>query len=631
MRLKLFHKIAFALAALSVSASILVSLITYFKYKQTLKGDAYSMLQSLVESHGLALENQIEAIENYSLVLEAIVRQSYAVQKFENDSSINKYEQSLIPLLDTLAQKFKPLSYWIIFNPEYAKNGHTISFLDKDRDGIYIREAEYSINEFDLSKPDMLWWVDALKYGEVWTDPYYWQNWDMNIITFSKRIVINGKILGVLGSDIDFIKFKQSFVTRKIYKTGYLWIINHEYEPISFPDSNKIFRDEIAGLIKHKLEKSKQSDLKTGIIEDINDENRGIITYYRLKNGWFLCAQAPKNEIFSDLNNTMLINILVILGGIILSLGASVLISRSLTKPISQMVDLIKKGANGDYTVRVKIGSHDELKELSSYFNYFMDELEKTIYHLKINQVKLISAKERAEESDKLKSAFLANLSHEIRTPMNAIIGFTSLMLEDDLDKNTVQKYIDIVHLSTYDLLDILNNLIDYSILESKLIKIENEKFELNELLDSINFQYTEDLKNCNKNHIELSLVKENESKEIFVFGDKASMQQVFSNLISNSIKFTDRGFVRFGYHLVNNEFLFFVEDSGLGIAEGDLSKVFNSFYKGINTSHLHLRGTGLGLTITKKLVKKMGGKIWIDSISGKGTKVTFKLPVQIK
>jgi len=630
MKLKLFYKIALSLTALSVSTSILVSVISHFKYKQIIKADAYYMLQSLVERHALELDNQTKSIEDYSNVLEAILRQTFEINKFNNDISIDEYERSLIPLLDTLAQKFKPLSYWIIFNPEYAKNGHTISFIDKDGDGTFFREPEYSINDFNLSEPMMQWWTDAIKYGEVWTDPYYWRNWDFNIISYSRRVIIDGKIIAVLGSDIGFDKFKQNIATRKIYDSGFLWILNKTYKPISPPKITDNCLIDIKEYITNQLKTSNSNGLKNGIIGYPENQNEGIIAYYRMNNGWYLCSFAPKNEIFSDLNYTMLINIMVILGGILLSLGLAILISRSLTKPVWQLVGVLGKGAKGDYGVRAKIKTSDELMELGNYFNFFMDELEKTMHNLKINELDLITAKERAEESEKLKSVFLANLSHEIRTPMNAIIGFTSLMLANDLDKETIQKYIDIVHLSTYNLLDILNNLIDYSLLESKVSKIENERFSIDELMEAIYADNFQKLKRIKKGHIKLQLLKENNSKEIFVYSDKLCIQQVFSNLFSNSIKFTEKGFISYGYKIEKHELSFFIEDSGIGIAQEDLEKIFESFYKGTNTYPPQLRGTGLGLTICKKLIKQMNGKISIQSKSGIGTIVQFTLPIQI-
>jgi signal transduction histidine kinase len=629
VKLKLSYKIALALVALSVTTSILVSFISYIKYKQIIKSDAYSTLQSLVERYGNELDNQTKAIENYSEILESILQQSYDRIKFKDDISINNYEQSIIPLLDTLAQKFRPLSYWIIFNPEYARNGHTISFIDKNSSGIYTREPEYSIESFDLSKPEMRWWADAVKYGKVWTDPYYWKNWDLTIMSYSKCVVIDGKIIAVVGSDIDFNLFKKSIANRKIYNSGYLWILNDNFEPISLPQTKDKWQFKIKTYINNQQEINKQKRLKTGIIDYPQEEIKGIISYYHMNNGWYLCSFAPENEIFSDLYQSLFINLIIIFVGIIISLGLAVIISKSLTKPVWQLVNVISKGAKGDYSVRAKINTSDELRELANYFNFFMDKLEITLHDLKLNELNLISAKELAEESDKLKSIFLANLSHEIRTPMNAIIGFTSL-LSYDLDKETINKYIDIVHSNTYNLLNLLDNLIDYSKLESEGIKIHNQKFDISKLMDIIYFQYSKELKNINKSHIQLLVIKENDSKKMFVNGDKTRINQVFSNLLSNSLKFTEQGFIRFGYKIEKEKFTFYVEDSGTGVAKEDLDKIFNSFYKGANNSHLKHRGTGLGLTICKKLVSQMNGKILINSANGGGTIVKFTIPMQI-
>ena len=214
---------------------------------------------------------------------------------------------------------------------------------------------------------------------------------------------------------------------------------------------------------------------------------------------------------------------------------------------------------------------------------------------------------------------------------MNAILGFSSLLVEEEVDKGSKTKFIKLINNSTHDLLYILTNIIDFSVIEAKQTPPVNVPFSLNNLLKSIHAHFTSELLKSEKETIQLTLQHNIEKeKELIIIGDASKLHQIFTNLLNNSIKFTETGCINIGCEVKDNEILFFVEDTGIGLSVEDQTIVFERFLKGKNAIHSALRGIGLGLTICKRLVEIMNGKIWLESVESKGTKVFFTLPLTL-
>lgn len=236
----------------------------------------------------------------------------------------------------------------------------------------------------------------------------------------------------------------------------------------------------------------------------------------------------------------------------------------------------------------------------------------------------LIAAKEKAEESDRLKTAFLHNVSHEIRTPMNAIIGFSALLNEPGLSSAESQQFSDIIFQSSNQLLSIINDIVDIADVESGQVKIKLKELNLNLALKNLSEQFSYKEKHSNI-PINLSVgLKDNDAR---IVTDGTKLIQVLSNLINNSIKFTRQGQIDFGYALKDNFLEFFVRDSGIGISSDHIDKIFSRFYQVDGAISRQYGGTGLGLSICKAYVELLGGRIWVNSKQGKGTIFQFTLP----
>jgi PAS domain S-box-containing protein len=238
----------------------------------------------------------------------------------------------------------------------------------------------------------------------------------------------------------------------------------------------------------------------------------------------------------------------------------------------------------------------------------------------------LIMAKEKAEESDKLKTAFLHNISHEIRTPMNAIVGFSALLGEPDIDENTRKSYIEVIMQSSNHLLSIITDIVDISNIEANLIKTYKNEMSVNTSVKSLCNQYMP--KAVEKN---INMAYENglSESDALILTDRTKFNQILSNLISNAVKFTEKGNVKISYRLIDNFLEFSVSDSGIGISQEHHSRIFDRFYQVQNAMEKLYEGTGLGLAISKAYVEHLGGKIWLTSEPGKGTTFFFTIPYE--
>ena len=238
----------------------------------------------------------------------------------------------------------------------------------------------------------------------------------------------------------------------------------------------------------------------------------------------------------------------------------------------------------------------------------------------------LIRAKEKAEESDKLKTAFLHNISHEIRTPMNAIVGFSALLGEPEIDEMTRKSYIEVIMQSSNHLLSIITDIVDISNIEANLINTYKNEVCINTTLKSLCNQF---ISKATEKEINMICETGLSDSDALVLTDNKKLSQILSNLMSNALKFTNKGTIKVGYKLVENYIEFYVSDTGIGISSEHHARIFDRFYQVSNAMERLYEGTGLGLAISKAYVEHLGGKIWLTSEEGKGTSFFFTIPYE--
>jgi PAS domain S-box-containing protein len=236
----------------------------------------------------------------------------------------------------------------------------------------------------------------------------------------------------------------------------------------------------------------------------------------------------------------------------------------------------------------------------------------------------LVEAKEKAEESDRLKTAFLHNISHEIRTPMNAIVGFSGLLKEPDIDPHRKNQFVDAIIQSSNNLLAIITDILQVAIIEAGQSKLNESEVNLNATIRLLYEQFTLNHKNQEtKFDYQLGLPDD----QAVILTDVTKLTEILMNLIGNALKFTDYGRVEISYILKEKELLFQVSDTGIGISPEMHEEIFMRFRQAEHSLNRSFGGSGLGLSISKAYVEQMGGKIWLRSSLGRGSTFYFSIP----
>ena len=245
----------------------------------------------------------------------------------------------------------------------------------------------------------------------------------------------------------------------------------------------------------------------------------------------------------------------------------------------------------------------------------------------KNTELSLKNAKMKAEESDILKSAFLANMSHEIRTPLNAILGFSRLLTIPEIPDQQRQEYSEYITSSANNLLNLIRDIVDISKIEAGKMTIEKSNCNVNKVLRELKITFEKEKIRQSKNHIDIILNEAIQDKDFLIYTDPFRFHQILINLIGNALKFTENGFIEFGYHIIDkNQLQFYVKDTGIGIPNDKIDFIFSRFGQIIDNKIKNPGGTGLGLSITKHLIGRLGGKIWVESEIGKGTIFFFTI-----
>ncbi len=255
------------------------------------------------------------------------------------------------------------------------------------------------------------------------------------------------------------------------------------------------------------------------------------------------------------------------------------------------------------------------------------EKLVKQHKEIKKNREELIVAKNKAEESDKLKSAFLVNLSHEIRTPINGINGFSDLLKNNDVDEKDKEVYLDMIQTNTRQLILLIENILDVSSIETGQLTVGKERVNIVRIIHSTYDEYRQEQKLNNQEDIDFKLRINIPVKYEKILTDGKRIRQILDNLLSNAFKYTKKGTIDLICQIENNNLLISVRDTGIGIPKEKQEIIFHRFRQIDNSSTRKYSGTGLGLSISRELINLLGGKIWVESEEGKGSTFHVEIP----
>ena len=354
------------------------------------------------------------------------------------------------------------------------------------------------------------------------------------------------------------------------------------------------------------------------------------ILFDDLKVGWIALRLDASNRT-AELLEAVWQSFLLFIAGIILAGLLSIRMQRPISDSIGMLAETAKQiKESGDYTIKVKLSSRDEIGMLVGSFNDMLEKIHNHEQHLEQlvaeRTVELEAAKTKAEESDHLKSAFLASMSHELRTPLNSIIGFTGILLQGMAGplSDEQSKQLSMVKGSASHLLELINDILDISKIESGRVQVYDEAFKIDLLLVMAvsSLRPFAEKKGLRLRHnIESGLPK--------LYTDKRRLEQVLINLINNAIKFTETGEIIVNCYHKEDKLIIDVIDTGIGIGEKDLETIFETFRQ-IDTGLDRVKeGSGLGLAISKKLIELLSGTISVTSEPGVGSTFSIVLPFQ--
>ncbi|MCF8363404.1 MAG: response regulator [Prolixibacteraceae bacterium] len=301
------------------------------------------------------------------------------------------------------------------------------------------------------------------------------------------------------------------------------------------------------------------------------------------------------------------------------------------------MRDKLHNGLNAVYFDKRIVSKNGRIFWFSEYIRTFEQNNKKyqiialrDISNEKEIETELERAKHLVEDAERLKSAFLDNLPHEIRTPLHAITGFTSLLIDPDLSNEERVEYVKFIQDSSNDILNLMDNIIEIAKLETNQIKPKREKCYINSIIDKSYNDIISKQEIMEKSQLKIEVKKDNNDPLFTVVSDPERINQILNHLLNNALKFTEIGGIEFGYNLKeNNRVEFFVKDTGIGIAPEEHDVIFKKFGKSGNINTNKNRGSGLGLTLSKKLVELLNGSISFESTVDEGSLFKFEIPVE--
>jgi methyl-accepting chemotaxis protein len=332
------------LVIIIISAS---SFAIFTNFKMSLRNNSEEKIFALTESEAVEIEDKLENVQLLTQNLKTLVITTMDYENVKNDRNLmDAYEKDIEDTFLKTIENFDSPSGWVVFDSKYVGGGHTLSF-NIDNEGKYTRNAEYDARGAGyINDP---WYANAIKMGSWWTMPYYWEEWDQNIISYSEALEIEGEKIATVGADFYFDDLKKEIAAIKIYESGFMTLMDKNFNILFHPDeSAQNLRTYNNGDLEEIANQIQNNEKQTDIIEYEFDGEDKLWVYYRLSNGWILSAHPVISEMFFQLEATQKIMIFFSSISISIAIIISFFIGKSISKPIILLSKIIEKLSNYD-------------------------------------------------------------------------------------------------------------------------------------------------------------------------------------------------------------------------------------------------------------------------------------------
>ncbi|MGR3319239.1 MAG: response regulator [Candidatus Anammoxibacter sp.] len=649
-----------------LSVVLIVVFVGYFSsnasqkaLQKSIEENAMSLAVETLDKIDRNIYGRIEDFQSYSKSLNILEVVSDSNQKFEKLINIQSYITKKDQEWTSVAKgEITSFMQDIMDNKLSIELKETLEFYQNKYDYKLLGEVfvtnKYGANvaqtgkTTDYRQDDEKWWQEGKREGLFVNDLEY----DESAGVFSTDIVIRiddekGNFIGMIKDVLNVVeviniinKLEES-MSRKGSKFIEYTLIKADGKLIYSTTADKYLEEGSDILNGHKLLKGEYTGK---YIEKGNDGNflavyaqsRGYREYEGL--GWIFLIKYNTEEIFAPANVLRNKILIISLIATIFALLAGLSISRSIARPIIKLKDTSVEIGQGNLDIKIDVKSNDEIGQLARSFNDMIcklresKELEKNYTGSLEEKVEkrtkeLAVARDQAVSANKSKSEFLSTMSHEIRTPMNAIMGLTHLVLQTELTKKQ-RDYLIKSQTSAQSLLGIINDILDFSKIEAGKLDMDTVGFDLESVLDNLSCVLSI---RAEEKGLDI-LFHISEDLPLYLVGDPLRLGQILLNLASNAVKFTETGEVvvkierdqKSDQDNDNVALRFSVKDTGIGLSQDQIRKLFQSFSQADSSITRKFGGTGLGLVISKRLVEMMGGEIWVESEPGKGCNFIF-------
>jgi len=423
-----------------------------------------------------------------------------------------------------------------------------------------------------------------------------------------------------------------------IGKAGHAYVVDARGQLIAHPDISLVLQKTDLSSLAHiqraraTLGKPGQDTTETPIVQDF--QGRQVLTAFApiTPLGWLVFVDLPLGEAFAPLYGSIYRTAVLVLLGIGLSVLASLFLARRMVTPIRAIQAGAARIGAGALDQRIDVRTSDELEALADEFNSMAAQLQESYADLerKVSDrtQELATANERLDEASRHKSQFLANMSHELRTPLNGILGLTEMILDKIYGEvpEKIRSALEDVEASGRHLLGLINDVLDLSKIEAGQMTLALHEYSMREVVQAVSTAM-QPLAAAKNLPLKVTIPPDLPPGK----GDQRRIAQVLMNLVGNAIKFAETGEVLVEVGNADGSFLLSVSDTGPGIAPADQERIFEEFQQGDGSSSRSKGGTGLGLTIAKRIIEMHGGRIWVESKMGMGSTFTFTLPVRVE